>query len=103
MEQINLKDYFNDISFYRKHLYNDLSLKEINVSFGQKIKLLALNGTILPNQCAIKYEKPNQWGIQKVWVCFEVDAGGGKIDSKTNDIGCDFNEYGYNERIKKNE
>jgi len=50
---------------------NGLSLKQIEIGC-HKVKLLALNDTIIPGQCALKYEKPNKWGIRDVWVCFEV-------------------------------
>ena len=49
-----------------------LSLKEVNHDPLHKIKLLALDGEIIPGQCAISWEKPDKHSVTKVSVIFEV-------------------------------
>jgi len=48
---------------------NRLSLKRTPSGI---FKLLAFDGEIIPGQCFIQFEKPNQWGVRMVNVRFEV-------------------------------
>ena len=62
-----------------KIVNNGLSLERIGLLHDDNsIRLLALNGKVIPGQIAIEYGKPDFWGVRHIKVMFEVYTADGE-------------------------